>query len=87
MSRCIEVDGSAPQRVLSIPEFCRRYGIGRSKTYLEIKAGRLKGCKCGDRLLIAADAAEHWLRSLPPATRQHQSNRPKSAKRIHGGVS
>lgn len=53
------------RRVMSLPEFCARYGIGRSKAYLEIQAKRLRGHKCGDRVLIATDDAEEWLRSLP----------------------
>lgn len=53
------------RRAFSIPEFCRRYGIGRSKVYEEIKAGRLIAVKAGHRTLIREEDAEKWLRSLP----------------------
>lgn len=48
---------------LPIPEFCRLYGIGRSKTYQEINAGRLKAKKIGRKTLITN--ADEWLGNLP----------------------
>ncbi len=45
--------------------FCARYGIGETKFYAELKAGKLKAKKSGGVLLITEDAAEEWLRSLP----------------------
>lgn len=53
------------QRALSLNEFCERYGIGRTTAYQEIKDGRLRGRKCGKRLIITEDDAEEWLRNLP----------------------
>jgi excisionase family DNA binding protein len=52
-------------RALSISEFCRRYGIGRTTAYAEIVAGRLRAIKVGQRTLITADDAEAWLAALP----------------------
>jgi excisionase family DNA binding protein len=52
---------------LTIADFCREYGIGRTATYAEIKAGRLSAVKCGSRTLIARAEAERWLASLPAA--------------------
>jgi excisionase family DNA binding protein len=49
---------------LSIPEFCTAVGIGRSRTYEEIKAGRLRILKCGRRTLIAREAVTEWLGQL-----------------------
>lgn len=40
-------------------------GIGLTKLYEEIKAGRLKAKKFGKRTLITATALEEWLNSLP----------------------
>jgi excisionase family DNA binding protein len=57
----------ARQRAMSISQFCKRYGIGRTKAYDELRMGRLRGHKCGNRTLIANDDAEQWLSSLPPA--------------------
>jgi excisionase family DNA binding protein len=47
-------------RMISVDEFCRRYGIGRTLTYAEIKAGRLRSCKIGRRRVIRIDDAEAW---------------------------
>jgi excisionase family DNA binding protein len=53
-----------PPRAFSIDEFCRRYGIGRTTSYAEIAAGRLRCRKVGKRSLITEDDAEAWLESL-----------------------
>jgi hypothetical protein len=55
----------ARQRAMSIDEFCKGYGIGRTKAYEEINAGLLKARKAGTRTLIGVDAAEEWWHSLP----------------------
>jgi excisionase family DNA binding protein len=57
--------GAHHQRAFSIGEFCAQYGLGRTKTYEEIKKGRLRGRKIGKRTLIARDDAENWLQRLP----------------------
>lgn len=49
----------------SIPEFCKRYGIGRSTAYAEHNAGRLNFRKVGNRSLILHGEAERWAASLP----------------------
>jgi excisionase family DNA binding protein len=53
------------RRAFPISEFCRLYGIGRTKAYAEIAAGRLRALKVGRRTLIIYDAAEAWLASRP----------------------
>jgi hypothetical protein len=52
------------KRVFNITDFCKAYGICRTTAYAEIKSGRLARIKVGRRTLIAADAAEAWLRAL-----------------------
>jgi excisionase family DNA binding protein len=52
-------------RAMSVAQFCKRYGTGRTRTYEEIRAGRLRARKCGRRTIIGQDDAEGWLRSLP----------------------
>jgi len=47
------------------PQFCRDHGIGRTKAYEEIAAGRLKARKVGVRTIILAEDAQAWLDSLP----------------------
>src|SRR5262249_32044140 len=37
---------------MTVKEFCRKYGIGTTKFYEEVKAGRLRAVKCGTRTLV-----------------------------------
>jgi excisionase family DNA binding protein len=53
------------QRAMTVPDFCQRYRIGRTKTYAEINAGRLRARKAGRRTIIAEEDAEEWLNNLP----------------------
>jgi predicted DNA-binding transcriptional regulator AlpA len=53
------------RRVFTIAEFLQRYGIGRSRFYEEVAAGRLPLRKLGKKSLVAIDDAEKWLASLP----------------------
>ena len=55
---------------LSVRRFCKDYGISRTKTYAEIKGGRLKMKKLGTRSLIRVADAEAWLAALPPTTQR-----------------
>jgi excisionase family DNA binding protein len=48
-----------------IDEFAEAVGIGRSKLYAEIRAGRLKAKKLGSRTLIMATDGDAYLDSLP----------------------
>jgi hypothetical protein len=54
------------KRAFSIPEFSRRYGIGRTKVYEELRLGRLRARKIGRHTIIVVEDAESWLRRLPP---------------------
>jgi hypothetical protein len=67
----------ARQRAMSVDGFCKGYGIGRTKAYEEINAGRLKARKAGTRTIIAEDDAEEWLSLLPAF--QEGLNHPSSA--------
>ena len=48
----------------SIHEFCEDAGIGKTKVYEEIAAGRLKAKKVGSRTLITAESRQVWLDNL-----------------------
>jgi len=61
----VEQRRRALQRAMSIAEFCERYGPGRTKTYEELKSGRLRARKIGKRTIITEDVAEDWLLRLP----------------------
>jgi excisionase family DNA binding protein len=60
------MDMESEKRAFSIEEFCRRFGIGRTRAYEELKFGRLRARKVGRRTVITEDDAEAWLRRLPP---------------------
>jgi excisionase family DNA binding protein len=45
---------------LSIKEFSRRNGIGRTTVYKEIKEGRLRTKKVGRRRLISCEEERRW---------------------------
>ena len=49
----------------SVSELALRCGVGRTKIYEEIKAGRLIARKLGSRTLIALSDVEKWLKALP----------------------
>lgn len=48
------------RRARSVAEHAARFGISRSYTYLEIKAGRLRVVKVGGRTLVDDRDAEAW---------------------------
>lgn len=51
----------------TLPELVYESGVGRSKIYQEIAAGRLKVRKLGKRTIALHDDAMSWLQSLPAA--------------------
>lgn len=53
------------KRMLSVNDFCRLYGIGRTKTYELIARGELRARRVGNRTLIPFDDAEAWAAKLP----------------------
>ena len=57
---------------LSIQEFCRWSGIGRTNVYEQIARGELRARKLGRRTLIPLDEAERWLAHLPCTTARAQ---------------
>jgi excisionase family DNA binding protein len=56
------------KRALTPREFCNRYGIGLTKFYEELNAGRIVARKLGKATRISADDAEAWFSSLPTMT-------------------
>jgi excisionase family DNA binding protein len=49
---------------MTVKEFCRKYRIGTTKFYEEVKAGRLRAVKCGTRTLILNRDGISWERTL-----------------------
>ena len=54
-----------PRRSYTMESFCDAYDVGKTFTYGEIKAGRLRAVKAGYRTLIPVEAAQAWFASLP----------------------
>ncbi len=50
---------------LTIQDFCQFYGVGRTFAFQEIKEGRLRTKKAGQRTLILRADADSWVNSLP----------------------
>ncbi|MEP9349185.1 helix-turn-helix domain-containing protein [Xanthobacter sp. KR7-225] len=53
----------------TLETFCTVFGVGRTKLYDEINAGRLKAVRVGRRVLIRATDADAWLAALPAVNR------------------
>src|SRR5262249_5008420 len=67
---------------LSIKDFCRNYGVGRSLAYQLIGSGTLEAKKLGAKTLIDSASAERWYRSLPefsPARRITKMRKTRAA--------
>jgi hypothetical protein len=43
-----------------VNDFCRDFGVSRCTAYAEIRAGRLKAFKVGDRTMVAGEDALAW---------------------------
>jgi hypothetical protein len=57
------------KRARTIKQFCVDYGIGKTLTYAEIKAGRLRAKKVGSKTLILHEDSEAWAGSLREVVR------------------
>ena len=55
---------ATPPALMSIKAFCGWAGIGRTKVYEEIEAGRLSTVKVGRRSLVPMQQAQLWLEGL-----------------------
>ena len=71
ISPLTRIDGpNAPDHCLSLADLCRWSGVGRTKIYDEIKAGRLRNLPCGTRTLFHPDDVRAWLLELRRAAEQ-----------------
>jgi excisionase family DNA binding protein len=46
--------------VYTVATFCEDFGVKKSTTYAEIREGRLRAFKVGDRTMIAGEDALAW---------------------------
>ena len=57
----------------TINEACREIGIGRTKLYQEIAAGRLIVRKANKRTIVLREDLESYLKSLPRLSRSRSA--------------
>jgi excisionase family DNA binding protein len=55
----------ADRAAYTVRELLNIYGVGRTKLYEEIKAGRLISRKFGAKTLFLAKDVERWVKSWP----------------------
>jgi excisionase family DNA binding protein len=65
----MSIEHSPTKLSYGIAEAVQATNVGRSLLYQEIRAGRLKTFKVGNRTLIATDDLTAWLESYTRATR------------------
>ena len=72
--------GDSPHRggAMSMADFTRWAGIGRTTAWKEIKEGRLRAIKVSARTLITFADASRWLENCPDA-RSSESTQPHAA--------
>jgi len=51
-------------RLISVPEACKRLGIGQWNVYQQINKNALKSVKIGKRRLISVNALNHFIKTL-----------------------
>jgi excisionase family DNA binding protein len=56
---------SIPKRAYTVAEFCRAYGVSRSRAYELMAGNAIEYRQLGARRLILADSIDGWLASLP----------------------
>jgi excisionase family DNA binding protein len=61
---------------LTVDNFTKQYGVGRTKVYELLAEGKLTARKLGKRTLIDRAEADSWYHSLP-------SYQPESAKEMN----
>lgn len=52
------------QRLMTIPQFCRAYGVCRTTAYKLIKDGKIERVKVGRAARIVVETADLWFASL-----------------------
>ena len=57
----------AEPEYITIPEFCARFGIGRTSTYILVTEGKLRAIRIGRRVLIGMVSARAFFDSQPDA--------------------
>jgi predicted DNA-binding transcriptional regulator AlpA len=71
---------STEKLALKIPEFCRAFGVGRSKFYELVARRELQPRKSGKQTLIPMGEAERWFSSLPPLELKTPLRRPRRGR-------
>jgi excisionase family DNA binding protein len=54
------------RRAMSVPEWAKFAGIGKSTAWMLVKEGALRAVRIGGRTLILTEDSEAFMKSLPP---------------------
>ncbi len=68
----MSIERTLPKLAYTVDQLGQASGVGRTKIYQEVKAGRLHPTKLGKRSIILAEDAKAWLDS-------HRSNHSQCA--------
>ena len=70
---CNPSDPLSDQNILiTIPDFCRQFRVGRTKAYDLINMDEVEAVKVGRRTLIVLASALRWAASLPTYIAKHR---------------
>jgi excisionase family DNA binding protein len=69
------------KHALRIPEFCKAFGVGRSKFYELVARRELQPRKSGKQTLIPMSEARRWFDSLPTVEPTTPPRRPRRGQR------
>jgi excisionase family DNA binding protein len=69
MHTSVEAITPDERRAYRVSDFCRAYGLGRTKVYELIKSGVLSSVSVGGRRLIPREAAEALIKQGAPNDR------------------
>ena len=56
---------STDREAFAVREFCARYGICRQTFYDEVRRGRLRALKLGNKTIVLRTDADAWVAAMP----------------------
>jgi len=69
------LSAEALQKALSVKEYARRVGLGRTRIYAEIKLGRVRVLKSGRRTIIPTTEIEAFFERLESSQTKNEGGR------------
>jgi hypothetical protein len=86
-ARNSERQDEAPPLLLTVATISRRCGLGQTFIKNEIRSGRLRARKAGDRTVVTPQAFDSWVEGLRPiAPAISKSERDLRSPSVNGGT-